>query len=136
MIPGYPRYFMEGSGEDGVHDLRIENAQLEDDGEFQCQVGPAGANKAIRADVNLTVLMPPASISISQHPNGSTVEVMEGDTLTLKSVLSQVENQQLVLDGKGKMLNLGLIVNIMRSYARIMQIRVLESSTVPSAAMR
>lgn len=38
MIPGYPRYFMEGSGEDGVHDLRIENAQLEDDGEFQCQV--------------------------------------------------------------------------------------------------
>lgn len=38
MIPGFPRYFMEGSGEDGYHDLRIENAQLEDDGEFQCQV--------------------------------------------------------------------------------------------------
>lgn len=38
MIPGYPRYFMEGSGEDGVHDLRIENAQIDDDGEFQCQV--------------------------------------------------------------------------------------------------
>lgn len=38
MIPGFPRYFMEGSGVDGVHDLRIENAQLEDDGEFQCQV--------------------------------------------------------------------------------------------------
>lgn len=38
MIPGYPRYIMEGSGEDGIHDLRIENAQLDDDGEFQCQV--------------------------------------------------------------------------------------------------
>ncbi|XP_055938972.1 nephrin-like isoform X2 [Argiope bruennichi] len=88
MIPGYPRYFMEGSGEDGVHDLRIENAQLEDDGEFQCQVGPSGSNKAIRADVNLTVLMPPSSISISQHPNGSIVEVMEGDTLTLKCVVA------------------------------------------------
>lgn len=38
MIPGYPRYIMEGSGEDGIHDLRIENAQIDDDGEFQCQV--------------------------------------------------------------------------------------------------
>ncbi|KFM66179.1 Irregular chiasm C-roughest protein, partial [Stegodyphus mimosarum] len=88
MIPGFPRYMMEGSGEDGVHDLRIENAQLEDDGEYQCQVGPAGENKAIRADVNLTVLMPPASISISQHPNGSIVEVLEGETLALKCIVA------------------------------------------------
>ncbi|KAG8196719.1 hypothetical protein JTE90_023227 [Oedothorax gibbosus] len=87
MIPGFPRYFMEGSGEDGYHDLRIENAQLEDDGEFQCQVGPAGSSKAIRSDVNLTVLMPPSSISISQHSNGSTVEVLEGETLELKCIV-------------------------------------------------
>ncbi|XP_042902394.1 nephrin isoform X3 [Parasteatoda tepidariorum] len=88
MIPGYPRYMMEGSGEDGVHDLRIENAQLEDDGEFQCQVGPHGENKAIRVDVKLTVLTPPSSIAISQHPNGSIVEILEGVTLTLKCMVA------------------------------------------------
>ncbi|XP_054719088.1 nephrin-like [Uloborus diversus] len=88
MIPGYPRYIMEGSGEDGVHDLRIENAQIDDDGEFQCQVGPAGENKAIRADVVLTVLLPPSSIVISQHPNSSTVEVLEGESLTLKCIVA------------------------------------------------
>lgn len=88
MIPGFPRYIMEGSGEDGIHDLRIENAQLEDDGEFQCQVGPTPDNKAIRADVKLTVLLPPASIAIAHHPNGSVIEVHEMETLTLKCIVT------------------------------------------------
>lgn len=37
-IPGFPRYSIFGDEKDGVHNLRIENARLEDDGEFQCQV--------------------------------------------------------------------------------------------------
>lgn len=36
-IPGYPRYTMTGSAREGVHNLRIEGARLEDDGDFQCQ---------------------------------------------------------------------------------------------------
>ena len=37
-VPGFPRYSIFGDEKDGVHNLRIENARLEDDGEFQCQV--------------------------------------------------------------------------------------------------
>jgi immunoglobulin I-set domain len=29
---------MIGNAQEGVHNLRIENVQMEDDGEYQCQV--------------------------------------------------------------------------------------------------
>lgn len=32
-------------------------------------------------------LVPPVSVSISQHPNGSIVEVLEGETVTLKCIV-------------------------------------------------
>ncbi|XP_067138324.1 nephrin-like isoform X3 [Centruroides vittatus] len=86
-IPGYPRYQMIGNPQDGVHNLQIENAQLDDDGEYQCQVGPAANNKAIRADAHVTVLLPPKTITVTQHPNGSTVEVRESETLTFTCVV-------------------------------------------------
>ncbi|CAN7979586.1 unnamed protein product, partial [Ixodes pacificus] len=31
----------------GVYNLRIQNVQLEDEAEYQCQVGPAHKNHAI-----------------------------------------------------------------------------------------
>lgn len=37
-IPGFPRYSIFGDEKEGVHNLRIENASLEDYGEYQCQV--------------------------------------------------------------------------------------------------
>uniref|UniRef100_A0A1W7RA58 Nephrin n=1 Tax=Hadrurus spadix TaxID=141984 RepID=A0A1W7RA58_9SCOR len=85
-IPGYPRYQMIGNPQDGVHNLQIEKAQLEDDGEYQCQVGPALNNKAIRADAHVTVLLPPKSITIAEHANGTTVDVRESETLTFTCV--------------------------------------------------
>jgi hypothetical protein len=36
--------------------MRIENATLDDDAEYQCQVGPKGSQKPIRSDARLTVL--------------------------------------------------------------------------------
>lgn len=45
-----------GSEENGEHHLRIENATLDDDAEYQCQVGPKQPSKPIRADARLTVL--------------------------------------------------------------------------------
>lgn len=56
VIPGYPRYSVLGDRQQGVYNLRITNASLEDDAEYQCQVGPAKFNSAIRANAKLTVI--------------------------------------------------------------------------------
>jgi hypothetical protein len=40
----------------GTYNLRIQNASLEDDAEFQCQVGPSGNSGPIRTAANLTVI--------------------------------------------------------------------------------
>ncbi|XP_064471878.1 nephrin-like isoform X2 [Ornithodoros turicata] len=90
-IPGYPRYTMIGDPAQGVHNIRIENATLEDDAEYQCQVGPTSDHKAIRADARLTVLLPPASLTIKDHPNGSSVEVRQSESVTLTCVVSQAK---------------------------------------------
>ncbi|CAH2098961.1 unnamed protein product [Euphydryas editha] len=56
VIPGYPRYTMFGDRRHGVYNLRIVNVTLEDDAEYQCQVGPAQMHKVIRANASLTVI--------------------------------------------------------------------------------
>ncbi|CAH4037400.1 unnamed protein product [Pieris brassicae] len=56
VIPGYPRYTMFGDRRHGVYNLRIVNVTLEDDAEYQCQVGPAQMHKVIRANASITVL--------------------------------------------------------------------------------
>lgn len=48
---------MLGDRNQGVYNLRINNASIEDDAEYQCQVGPAkGHHTAIRANAKLTVI--------------------------------------------------------------------------------
>lgn len=56
VIPGFPRYSVIGERKNGVYNLRISNASLEDDAEYQCQVGPSKLNKAIRANAKLNVI--------------------------------------------------------------------------------
>ena len=55
-IPGFVRYTMAGDEARGVHNLRIVNVTLQDIAEYQCQVGPARANRAIRSDAHLNVI--------------------------------------------------------------------------------
>ncbi|KAF4524058.1 hypothetical protein B566_EDAN007783 [Ephemera danica] len=55
-IPGFPRYTMLGDRSSGVYNLKIANATLEDDAEFQCQVGPSKYHKPIRAYARLSVI--------------------------------------------------------------------------------
>ncbi|KAA0192456.1 hypothetical protein HAZT_HAZT003743 [Hyalella azteca] len=55
-IPTNERYEMVGEASAGEHHLRIYNATLVDDADFQCQVGPADGHAAIRATGHLTVL--------------------------------------------------------------------------------
>lgn len=47
---------MIGDRSYGIFNLRIQNASLEDDAEFQCQVGPAKNSDPIRTAANLTVI--------------------------------------------------------------------------------
>lgn len=65
-IPGYPRYSMIGDRGYGTFNLRIQNASLDDDAEFQCQVGPAKNSDPIRTAANLTVICEYQSQSQSQ----------------------------------------------------------------------
>jgi hypothetical protein len=56
VIPGFPRYAVVGDSRSGVYNLRIVNASLDDDADYQCQVGPARFNKAIRENARLSVI--------------------------------------------------------------------------------
>lgn len=56
VIPGFPRYTILGDRKQGVFNLRISNASIEDNAEYQCQVGPAKLNSAIRANAKLNVI--------------------------------------------------------------------------------
>ncbi|XP_062562887.1 nephrin isoform X6 [Armigeres subalbatus] len=87
-IPGYPRYSVLGDHHAGVYNLKISNASLEDDAEYQCQVGPAKFNSAIRANAKLIVISPPSSIEIQGYKDNSKVEVREGQDLTLTCVVA------------------------------------------------
>ena len=55
-LPGFPRYSVLGSDESGVFNLQIVDATLEDEATYECQVGPNGTNKPIRANAKLNVL--------------------------------------------------------------------------------
>lgn len=71
---------MLGDRQQGVYNLKVSNASLEDDAEFQCQVGPAKLNSAIRANAKLTV--------ICEYINFATIsnEMMEWSGTPLKPV--------------------------------------------------
>ncbi|XP_046635770.1 synaptogenesis protein syg-2-like isoform X3 [Daphnia pulicaria] len=86
-IPSFPRYTIMGSEEQGEHNIRIENATLDDDAEYQCQVGPRGLSKPIRADAQLTVLIPPTSVEIVDHTTGSPIMSREGEELLLQCLV-------------------------------------------------
>ena len=55
-LPGFGRYEVLGSDKSGVFNLQINNASLADEAVYECQVGPNGTNKPIRASAKLNVL--------------------------------------------------------------------------------
>ena len=82
-IPGNPRYTTIGNEENGEYNLQITNVTLEDDGNYECQVGPASYNRPIRKAAHLHVLLPPKSIEIVGHQAGSRVDIRENEEVEL-----------------------------------------------------
>ncbi|XP_042874281.1 nephrin-like [Penaeus japonicus] len=83
-VPGYPRYRYAGDSAKGEHHLIIKGVTLQDDGEYQCQVGPTANASAIWAAANLTVMVAPRSISLGERQDGAVEEVKEGEKLMLE----------------------------------------------------
>ncbi|KFB47304.1 AGAP010742-PA-like protein [Anopheles sinensis] len=101
-IPGYPRYSVLADRNLGIYNLRISNASIEDDAEYQCQVGPAKFNSAIRGNARLTVISPPSSIEIQGYSRNAKVEVREGQDLSLTCVVSNAKPVAQIVWYRGK----------------------------------
>ncbi|CAH0382334.1 unnamed protein product [Bemisia tabaci] len=101
-IPGYPRYSVVGNTSVGEFHLRISNASLDDDAQFQCQVTPYKHHKAIRAAANLTVLAPPTSITMLNHVDNSKLEVKEKQEVSLECITSGSKPATVIAWYRGK----------------------------------
>lgn len=55
-IVGHSRLRLIGDQNNGIYNLKITDASLTDDGEYQCQVGPYLRIKSIRANAHLVVI--------------------------------------------------------------------------------
>ncbi|XP_037715828.1 nephrin isoform X2 [Drosophila subpulchrella] len=86
VIPGFPRYSVLVDAKQNAYNLQIKNATLEDDAEYQCQVGPAAGNPAIRANAKLSIVAAPSSIVIEGYARNARVEVEERQNLTLHCI--------------------------------------------------
>ncbi|XP_042888979.1 nephrin-like [Penaeus japonicus] len=86
-VPGYPRYAYAGEPSLGEHHLVIKGVTLQDDGEYQCQVGPTTKSAPIWAAANVTVMVSPSSITMEGR-EGGVVKVQTGSTFTLDCLVS------------------------------------------------
>ncbi|XP_058123350.1 nephrin-like [Anopheles ziemanni] len=86
-IPGYPRYSVLGDSSQGIYNLHIANVTLDDDADYQCQVGPKMPHVLIRANATLSVIAPPSSIKIQGYSQHAKAEVREGQDLSLTCIV-------------------------------------------------
>ncbi|XP_012277554.1 nephrin isoform X2 [Orussus abietinus] len=86
-IVGYPRLRLVGNKSQNIYNLKITNASLTDDGEYQCQVRQYLSNPAIRANARLTVISRPLSVEISNYPDKKKVEVKAGTNHSLECIV-------------------------------------------------
>ncbi|XP_013380224.1 kin of IRRE-like protein 1 isoform X2 [Lingula anatina] len=78
---GFERYSMLGDENNGVYDLMIVEAELQDDDVYQCQIGATHTTPGVRSrSAQLTVLLPPNFPIIYGSP---VVNVEEGQPYNL-----------------------------------------------------
>ncbi|XP_020290195.1 nephrin isoform X2 [Pseudomyrmex gracilis] len=86
-IVGHPRLRLIGDSNAGIFNLRITDASLTDDGEYECQVGRYLRIKPIRASSHLIVTSPPRKVEISSHPNNKVIVVKVGESRRLECIV-------------------------------------------------
>ncbi|KAG7171703.1 Nephrin-like 26 [Homarus americanus] len=77
-----------GDASQGEHHLVIKGITLEDDGEYQCQVGPTQSSLPIWSAANVTVMVSPSSIAMIGRSEGEMVEVKAASSLVLECIVS------------------------------------------------
>ncbi|KAL7029347.1 hypothetical protein ACKWTF_006201 [Chironomus riparius] len=83
-LSGFDRYSMVGSDEEGDFSLDIFPVMMDDDAEYQCQVGPAKRQQGLRSHAaKLTILVPPDNPKIIQ---GSHILTTEDSEIELECV--------------------------------------------------
>ncbi|XP_064102682.1 nephrin-like [Macrobrachium nipponense] len=87
-VPGYPRHSYSGNPSEGEHHLVIKGTTLDDDGKYQCQVGPTANTSALVASANVTVMVAPRSLSIIRSADSSVVQGTAGHNLYLQCLVS------------------------------------------------
>ncbi|GAB6027447.1 hypothetical protein CHUAL_001708 [Chamberlinius hualienensis] len=82
---------MIGDESNGEYNLQIKNANLGDDSEFQCQVGPLGDVKEIWASSRLQVMLPPITVEIVTKDGymGGTYVVTQHESLQLTCTVKE-----------------------------------------------
>ncbi|CAB3371539.1 Hypothetical predicted protein [Cloeon dipterum] len=107
-LSSYPRYSMIGSDEEGDYSLDINNVSLEDDAEFECQVGAGAGMLPIRSrKAKLTVLVPPDPPEILQ---GRVLTTTEDREIELECVSRGGKPAAEItwLDGQGNVITSGI----------------------------
>ncbi|XP_058135251.1 nephrin isoform X2 [Dasypus novemcinctus] len=85
-IPSFPRYHLEGDPARGEFHLHIEDCDLSDDAEYECQVGRSETGPELLAPgVILSVLVPPKVLQLTPEA-GSTVTWVAGQEYEVKCV--------------------------------------------------
>ncbi|XP_065200592.1 nephrin-like isoform X2 [Planococcus citri] len=104
-INGLPRYRFLKDEERGIFNLFIRNVSLEDDAEFQCQVGPAVKpiiHKPLRSAANLTVISPPQTLEFIGRENNSKLEVRENHSIRLQCQAKNAKPAAKIIWYRGK----------------------------------
>jgi len=86
-LHGFPRYKIVGRTEEGDWSLSISPVKLEDEAEYQCQVGGSPGQLPIRSKkVKVTVKIPPEPPRILQADSSGRLSASEGSTLSLTCI--------------------------------------------------
>ncbi|XP_060041757.1 nephrin isoform X2 [Erinaceus europaeus] len=85
-IPGFPRYRLEGDAARGEFHLHIEESDLSDDAEYECQVSRTETGpELVSPRVILSVLVPPKVLQLTPEA-GSTVTWVAGQEYKVSCV--------------------------------------------------
>nr|QRF78341.1 Kirrel [Phoronopsis harmeri] len=85
LLANFPRYTMEGDTSAGIYNLKIVNVTIDDDAQFECQLGFADGEQGVSSkQAKLTVLLPPDQPVISHE--GLRLEVIAGVPYNLSCV--------------------------------------------------